>query len=221
MKTKTPVTHSLATPMGRLRAWLHFYLKDHHLLRVWWWNLAEIAPGVWRSNQPSPKRLRHYKSLGIRSVRSLRGVTQQSYQLLEVAACEALGLSMENISGVPARDIVGSEAVLATVDAIAAAPKPVVFHCKSGADRTGYIAAVYLIVHEGVPVARAAEQLALKHIHFERSQSGILDHVFRVYLNDGEPQGVGFRDWLETGYDAGTITADFKDWRSGAGRWAA
>lgn len=204
---------------GRLRAWLHFYFKDHQLLRVYWWNLIQIAPGFWRSNQPSPGRLARYKDMGIRTVVSLRGKMPHSFNLFEAEACTELGLEFHHLPGVTARELRPAKTILRVVDDIAKLPRPLVFHCKSGADRTGFIAAIVLILIEGVPVAEAAEQLAAKHIHFKRSKSGVLDHVFRVYLKDVAPTGLGFREWLETGYDPQAIEADFKEWRAGAGRW--
>lgn len=212
--------HDLSTSRGRVWALLHFYLKDHHILRVWWWNLHQIAPGVWRSNQPSPKRLKYYKGLGIRSVVSLRGNMRVSFNLFEEDACAALGMEMRNVTGVTARSLQPAKTILKAVDAVAKAQKPVVFHCKSGADRTGFVAAIYLIVHEGVAVDVAARQLARRYIHFPRSAAGVLDHVFRVYQRDAELKGVAFRHWLETDFTPREVEADFADWRTGAGRWA-
>lgn len=219
MKQKRP--HSLSTPLARLHAWLHFYLKDHHLLRMGWWNLSEIAPGVWRCNQPSPYRLARLKARGLRHVVSLRGAVPHSYNLLEERACARLGLPLEYLSGITARELKPAATLLSVVDALAQIDGPVVFHCKSGADRTGIVAALYLILIKGADVAQTAEaQLAPRWVHFRRSKAGVLDHLFRVYLRDGAPAGQGLRDWLETEYDPKRIEADFKDWRAGAGRWA-
>lgn len=221
MSRKTSVTHDLTTFAGRVRAWLHFYFKDHHLLRVWWWNFAEISDGVWRSNQPSPVRLGRYKARGITSVVSLRSGKPQSFNLFEAEGCTQHALPLTYLTGITARRLQPAATILRVIDGLAAVPTPFVFHCKSGADRTGFVAALYLILIEGRPVADAAQQLALKYIHLPRSRAGVLDHVFRVYLRDAEPAGLGFRAWLEDGYDPQAITADFYDWRAGAGRWAA
>jgi protein tyrosine/serine phosphatase len=221
MKTKRSVTINLTTHKARALTWLDFYLKDHHFLRIWWWNIAEIAPGVSRSNQPSPQRLRQYKAMGIKTVVSLRGASSsKSFNRLEKQACAHLGLNLHHVGGVSARDLKSREIVLRALDALATIPRPFVMHCKSGADRTGFLSALYLICVEGVPVTQATQQLARKYIHFPRSGSGVLDHVFRVYLRDAEPLGQGFRQWLETGYDPTKITLDFKEWRAGVGRWA-
>lgn len=220
MRKRAKAVHDISCRSGRIWAWLHFYLKDHHLLRVWWWNLSEIAPDVWRSNQPSPWGVSHYHALGIRSVVSLRGKIPQSYNLLEAEACTTNDLALQHLPGITARGLRPAATILTVMDALAQVPKPVLFHCKSGADRTGFVAALYLILINGVPVAQASKQLARKHIHFKRSKSGVLGHVFRVYMCDVEPSGLDFRGWLETGYDPAAIEADFDTWRKRAGRWA-
>ncbi len=63
----------LTTPRGRRRARLSTHLLDHAYLRKFWHNFEEIAPGVYRANQPDAQRLAYYKSLGIRAILSLRG----------------------------------------------------------------------------------------------------------------------------------------------------
>jgi protein tyrosine/serine phosphatase len=210
----------ISTPAGRRWAWLHLFLRDHHILRQRWWNLHEIAQGVWRSNQPSPSRLTKYKALGIKTVVSLRGNLDVSYNLFEREACTSLELDFLCINGLTARNLQPAAKILEVMDAIADLPRPLVMHCKSGADRSGFAAALYLIFVESRPVAEAAAQLAPKYVHFPRSKAGVLDHVFRVYLRDAEPQGQEFRAWLENAYDPALTEADFKDWREARGRWA-
>ena len=71
---------SIATREARRAAWWHFQLMDHAFLRGLWTNLDQIAPGVWRANQPSPRRLESYqRKLGLKSVVNLRGGSQQGF----------------------------------------------------------------------------------------------------------------------------------------------
>ena len=78
----------ISTPALRRQAWWHFHLADHGFLRVLWTNLYEIAPGVWRSNQPSPARLKRYHQMGIRTILNLRGKDRYSYYLFEHEAAD-------------------------------------------------------------------------------------------------------------------------------------
>ena len=63
------------------------------------------------------------------------------------------------------------------------APKPLVIHCRSGADRSGLIAALYLFTIEGKRAETAAQQLSLFYGHFPYlwSRSGAMDHSFWLY----------------------------------------
>jgi len=84
----------ISTPRGRAAAWVHFHLFDHGILRTVWSNLDEVAPGVWRSNQPSPRRLERYHRMGIRTILNLRGTKDGSPWLFEREAAQRLGMRM-------------------------------------------------------------------------------------------------------------------------------
>ena len=84
----------IETPKGRFWAYVHFHLMDHAFFRVLWTNMREIAPDVYRSNQPSPRRIAKWKSKGIQTVVNLRGAPIQSHGLLEEEACKAAGIDM-------------------------------------------------------------------------------------------------------------------------------
>ena len=90
-----PPRHDLSTRWGRWSAYVRLYLKDHGFLRVPWTHMHEIAPGAWRSNQPSPRRLARLRQKGFKSVLVLRGA-HKAPVLLEAEACEALGLTLHD-----------------------------------------------------------------------------------------------------------------------------
>ncbi len=197
----------ISTPEARRAAWWHFQLMDHAFLRVLWTNLDQIAPGVWRSNQPSAWRLARYKDrLGLKAVINLRGPSAQGFYLFEVEACRDLGLTLHDVN-FSARRAPTRAALLQVIDLFATVQKPVLIHCKSGADRTGLIAALYLMVVEQRPLNEAKQQLSLRYLHLKASRTGILDHFLTLY--EAEGAGRPIRDWIETGYDADRLTASF------------
>ena len=89
---------------GGERERLDMMLVDHGLLRAIYWNLHPVAAGAWRAAQPSPRRLKQARSLGVRTVLNLRGRrdTCGSY-ILEREAAERLGLTLIDFIALPAR----------------------------------------------------------------------------------------------------------------------
>jgi hypothetical protein len=78
-------------------------------------------------------------------------------------------------------------------------------HCKSGADRTGLAAGVWLLL-QGRDVAEAAAQLSWRFGHVKAARTGILDAFFAAYAAAGD---VPFLEWLERGYDEAALKAQF------------
>jgi hypothetical protein len=65
------------------------------------------------------------------------------------------------------------------------APKPILIHCKSGADRTGLIAALYQYVQEGRSAEEAASQLSIVygHLPFFWNSTAAMDRTFWRYVS--------------------------------------
>ena len=196
----------IETRSGRFWAKLHYHLFDHAFLRVFWTNFWPVAPDVWRSNQPTHARFERYAKMGIKTVINLRGEDKHAHYLFEAESCETLGLALVNAK-IWAREAAPRKRVIAVIDALRAAQKPLMFHCKSGADRAGFVAALYLMVFEGQPVSVAKKQLGLKYIHLDFTKTGVQDYVLAVYearLDLGE---ISFEDWIRTEYSAKPIQA--------------
>lgn len=205
----------ISTPEARRAAWWHFQLMDHAFLRVFWTNLHRIAPGVWRSNQPSPDRLRRWhKRHGLLSVLNLRGKSAQGFYLFEAEVCQKLGMSLIDLQ-LYAKWPASRETLETLIDRFRTLEKPFLFHCKSGADRTGLAAAIYLLVIEGRPIAEAQRQLSFRYLHVENSRAGIQDHILRLYAHAFAATGVSFPDWLAQSYDPDVIGASFLRWQQG------
>lgn len=198
----------LSTPAGRRAAHLHLHLADHHFLRVFWTNLHEFAPGAWRANQPSPAQLARYKARGIRTILNLRGAANQSFYLLEAEACAQLDLSLVTC-GMSARSLVEPARMLQLLETFETIEKPFLMHCKSGADRTGLAAALYLLHIEHAPVEVAAQQLHWRFVHRRNAPTGVLDHMLDAYAKDQRSSAIAIRDWIATRYDPQALMAEW------------
>jgi len=210
----------ISTPAARRAAGWHFQLSDHAFLRAWWTNLDEIAPGIWRSNQPSPARLARHAAEGLRTVINLRGASTESFWLFEDEACRAHGLTLHNLR-LSATNAPSPDRLLELHHLLTTAARPLLFHCKSGADRTGLAAALYLLSVEKRPLAEAQRQLSLRYIHLSRGPAGILDHILRCFGRAAAGRDISFLDWIRTEYDPVAVTESFRRWRAGGkqGAW--
>jgi len=204
----------ISTPQARRAAYWHFQLMDHAFLRTFWTNLDEIAPGVWRSNQPDPKRLKRYRDMGIRTVLSLRADNASSPFLFEEEACRALGLRLETVP-LQARKLVAREHLLRLLDLFETIETPFVMHCKSGSDRAGLASALYLLHIERKPLDEARKMLSWRYIHMKNSATGVLDHMLDAYEADTADAPMAIRDWIATRYDKDTLEAEFRKVRQG------
>ncbi|MFE1599609.1 tyrosine-protein phosphatase [Methylobacterium sp. ID0610] len=205
----------IAGRRNRLRAWMNMLLVDHGVLRLAYLNRHRIGRGLlWRSAQPAPHDLAWFKRQGVRTIISLRGGREHGSWQLQREACEREGLVLREFV-VRSREAPDRAMLLAARDFFAEIEYPALMHCKSGADRAGFAAALYLILHEGRPVTEAARQLSPRYGHFRFAKTGILDAFFDRYRAEAETKGLSFLDWVEHHYDPEALRRDFQ-----AGFWS-
>lgn len=186
-------------------------VRDHGFFRLVYLNLDEVAPGFWRSAQPAPHHLRRVaRRHGIRTVVNLRGVNPYGSYALERETCRELGLELVDFPArsrsAPPRAFIREAAAL-----FQRIRYPALFHCKSGADRTGIVAALYLLVHLRRPPAEALRQLSLRYGHVRQARTGVLDFTIATYAAEapgGEPD---FATWAETRYDPEAVERRFRE----------
>lgn len=198
----------ISTPEARRQARRHFLYIDHGILRIWWKNFHEIAPGVYRANQPSPERLAEFRDMGIRTILNLRGDSDASPYLFEVEACAELGLTLID-HRLYAAALASRDELLELIAIFRRIEKPFVMHCKSGSDRTGFAAILFLHIIAGQPLERAMRQLHWTHLHFRKSKNGILDLFFEAYLEASKDGVPSLEDWIATQYDPAILEDRF------------
>ena len=92
---------------------------------------------------------------------------------------------------------------------------PALMHCKSGADRAGIMAVLYMHFRQGLPIRDAVEQLSFKYLHVKEGKTGMLDHFFQTYLKVEEDTGMSFMDWIDGPYDRLTVKEEFlRTWKA-------
>lgn len=199
----------LTTPRGRRAAWNDLLWGDHGFLRWRFRNRWQITPRMARSNQPLPAHLEDEARLGTKTIVNLRGPSETGYYALQREACERLGLTLIDFR-FRSRDVPSPDEALAWKDLLSRIEYPALMHCKSGADRAGVAAALYLIFEEGMSVEEARRQLSLRYLHMRAGKTGVLDFYFEDYLRAHAATGAGFEDWLRAGYDPAEIRSRFR-----------
>jgi protein tyrosine/serine phosphatase len=202
----------LDAPGARQAATLDMLIFDHGVLRKAWRNLHEIDAGVWRSNQPDPAMIRRLAARGFRAILNLRGATEWGSYLLEREACRAAGIELVDFK-LSSRTLPGREEILALDAVFSRLPRPFLMHCKSGADRAGFAAALYLMLQRGLEPEEAQRQLSWRYLHLRGASTGVMHFLLTRYAEDAAREPMSFRDWIADRYDAGALMAEY---RSGA-----
>jgi protein tyrosine/serine phosphatase len=194
-------------------AWWNLMLIDHGFLRALYLNKRQVDDQLYRAAQPSPTHLKRAKADGFKTILNLRGARRDGPYTLERAACAELGLTLVDFP-IRSRSALDRPTLLASIDIWQRLEYPVLMHCKSGADRTGFMSVMYLWQHRGVPLREAMAHLSLKYGHVRQAKTGVIDFFYEEYLRAEAKSGIGFRDWVETVYDRDTLNRTFKENRA-------
>lgn len=199
----------MSSPWIRTLAWLELMLVDHGFLRPFYNRPEEVSPGVLRSNHPSPGMIKALSARGIKTVISLRGKGHNGPYLLEVEACARHGIALDVVR-LKSRRPPTKEHIYRLKAAFDQAARPMLFHCKSGADRSGLAAALYLLIYHN-DIAAAKAQLSLRYLHVRQSRTGVLDALVDQYAQyAAENKNADFMRWVDEHYDPEKLKRSFK-----------
>jgi protein tyrosine/serine phosphatase len=198
----------VTTARGRALAWVDALFIDHAVFRLVWSNFAAVAPGrLYRCNHPTPQRLASLtRRHGLKTLINLRGKTRSGSDALSRDAAARLGLDFIDMAlesrGAPQRDrILRLDEIFRTMRA------PALMHCKSGADRAGLAAGLFVML-QGGSTREALQQLSLRFGHIRQARTGILDAFFHHYARVAEGRKP-FLDWVREDYDEAALRRDF------------
>ena len=200
-------------PLGngwdRFRAWMSMIFVDHGIFRLFYLNQHSVDGRLFRAAQPWPHQIARFAALGGKSLVYIRGGREHGSWPLEKQAAETHGLVLTEFLA-RSREAPAKDMLLSSPAFFENLAYPALIHCKSGADRAGFVAALYVLVHLKRPASEALEQLHAKYGHFHWSRTGILDLFFERYRDTGEVKGIPFLEWVENQYDPEALQRDFK-----------
>jgi uncharacterized protein (TIGR01244 family) len=151
-------------------------------------NLHPVSEGVlYRSAQLSKQQfeaaIREYK---LKSILNLRGAHPgEPWYEDEVAAAQQAGIDHFDYP-MSAKRRLTREQIDPILEIVRNAPKPLLIHCRSGADRSGLVAALFRAAIEHSSPEEADRQLSLRYGHFPylTSKTGAMDESFWAFVGD-------------------------------------
>ena len=151
-------------------------------------NFHTVTEGaLYRSAQLSREELHKVvHDYGIRSIFNLRGAHPgASWYDDEVAVSKELGVAHYDYA-LSSRRLVTDEQIAEILGILRDAPKPLLVHCRSGADRAGLVSAMYRFADEGASAVEADRQLSLLYGHFPflRSSTRAMDDSFWTFVGE-------------------------------------
>jgi len=203
----------LVTRAGRRNAWVDALFVDHAILRIFWTNFASVEPGkLYRSNHPTPGNLAAFtRKVGLKSLINLRGQAKNGSDALSRDTAARLKLDFYDMA-VESRGAPHKDRILRLAEIYRTMQAPALIHCKSGADRAGLAAGIFILINGGT-TRDALRQLSLRYGHIKQAKTGILDLFFATYAREAEGRK-NFLDWVREDYDEVLLRAAFK--KSGA-----
>jgi len=161
---------SLVCFLGIIAAARLWYLEEQG-------NFHPITPGeAYRSAQLDQDELEYYtRKFGIRSIINLRGKNNgSSWYLEEIETCRNLGVSHYDLKLSP-KKAPSPRRIQELLKLFRVAPRPVLIHCKAGADRSGLAAALWKMVIDGAPKSEARRHLSIRYGHMPLGPTQALD----------------------------------------------
>ena len=168
-------------------------------------NFHEVIPDeVYRSAQLSPGTLESVvRKYDIQTVVSLRRPKpEESWFVKEKAAAAELGIAHHDID----MDLTFSpriDQLMDLRDLLESAPKPLLVHCRAGADRTGLAAIMSKLLDGESSLEEAREQVSWKFHAVREDSMGVpfFDEYVAWLGSEGKPHSIEeFNFWLENDY---------------------
>jgi protein tyrosine phosphatase (PTP) superfamily phosphohydrolase (DUF442 family) len=163
-------------------------------------NIREVRPGeLVRSAQLSNTQMRTVlNEYRVRSVLNLNGKPGEADFEGEKRLCAVNGIAFASVK-ISAVKLPSPDDVRRIAEFCETAQRPVLIHCRQGADRTGLASTLFVTLRDNVPLDEAqASQLSWHYAHFPFGQARAMDEFFDFYRTHGNGQTL--REWCHGGY---------------------
>ena len=173
-------------------------------------NRHAVIPGkIYRCSQPTGADVRELaRTRGIKTVLNLRGLTPwDPWYQDEAKAVHDLNLSQEDVT-LSAQALPPPAELRRVVEVLDGSAYPILIHCKQGADRTGLVSAMAMLLYTDATPDEARQQLWPRYGHWPLGRTVAMDRFFDLYAGWLAKTGEGhtrerFRHWVLNDYIPG------------------
>lgn len=158
-------------------------------------NFHTITSGeAYRSAQMDRDELEYYiNNYHLKSILNLRGKNPHSdWYIEEVKVCSEHGIVHYDIGLSASRELTAKE-VRVLLEIFNSAPRPILIHCKSGADRSGLVSAMWKVIVDKISKAEAKKQLSILYGHIPIGPTSAMDKFFERWRPESDPVDASWR----------------------------
>ena len=169
-----------------MKKYLYALFIEHSIVNIFWKNFHKVDDGVYRSAQMNPYTLKKYiKKYNLKTIISFRqDIDVSPLSVMEKKICDEMGVEFLRV-GLTSRRLPNKDTLLKLKENLENAQKPILMHCKAGADRTSLASFLYL--YWKGDIKKAKKQFSFwKFGHIKPSKAGIIDYCAEEFLKSGE-----------------------------------
>jgi len=153
---------------------------------VWWFgylrysgNFYQVAPGVYRSAQLYEFNMpEFYNRYRFKTILNLRGAKpNKKWYQYEKNFCKEHNITLIDFK-ISDKKIQEIETMKKLISIVKNAQKPILIHCRAGADRTGLVSALYLY---SIRDKNASRMLSIKYGHIPFGPTKAMDESFKKF----------------------------------------
>jgi len=155
--------------------------EEHNFINLFWTNFHKIDKEVYRSAQLTPWKLKKLiKKYNIKTIVNLRGDRKNYMYKKEEEVCKDMGVKYIPFK-ISSRNLPKPEEIEELINIFKNEKKPILFHCKAGADRTGFVATLYHIVNGVSKKEAIKKELKFRYGYLALSKAGRIKKLFEEY----------------------------------------
>ena len=185
--------------LGGLYVWQMYVLDNFH----------EVVPGqVYRSRQPSSADLIAWaQAHQIRTVINLRGDDDIPVVQSEVDTLNRLGINYVSLR-LPVKHLPSPEELRSLIEAVENAQRPLLIHCRAGADRAGLASCIAVMAIGHQSFESGETQISLRYWHFgldSRTDVTGPAEIYEDWCHNNQHRTAGWKQFRKWAYETYSV----------------